>query len=353
MTAPAHRSSGLVRRGNAAAWLLGGLVLLVAAILLSFGIGPLKLPPGEVLRAIGVPLGWVDAGDVSTRDLSVVWDLRIPRALLGALVGASLAMAGVALQGLFGNPLADPGIVGVTNGAALGAVAAIVVGVPALGGWAVPFAAFAGGLVATGTIYALARPGRSQGTATLLLVGIAIGALCSAAIGLFTYIADDAELQSLVFWQMGSLAYAEWAQVWSALPVFAVGTIALLLLATPLDMLALGERQAFHLGLDVRRTRLLLVAFSALLVGSAVAFAGSVAFVGLVVPHLVRILTGPRHRSLLPLSAITGALLVVVADTAARALDPPSEIPLGLFTAAVGAPFFLWLVMRQGRGGVH
>ncbi|WP_314104833.1 iron ABC transporter permease, partial [uncultured Stenotrophomonas sp.] len=240
----------------------------------------------------------------------------------------------------------------VTQGAALGAVAAIVLGAGSVGGWTLPLAAFAGGATAISLTYALARPGRNTGTATLLLVGIAMAAFCSAAIGFLTYIASESELQSLVFWQMGSLAQADWADVAAALPVFVLGTVALLRLGTPLDMLALGERQAQHLGLDVKRTRLKLIAFSALLVGAAVAFAGSIGFVGLVVPHVVRMLVGPGHRWLLPVSAVTGALLIVVADTAARTLDPPAEIPLGLFSAALGAPFFLWLVLHQRRSGV-
>ena len=161
------------------------------------------------------------------------------------------------------------------------------------------------------------------------------------------------QLQSLTFWQMGSLGTADWADLAAALPVFVLGLAGMLWLATPLDMLALGERQAQHIGLDVRRTRALLVVCSSLLVGAAVAFAGIVGFVGLIVPHVVRLLAGPRHRWLLPLAAVAGALLVVVADTAARTLDPPSEIPLGLFTASLGAPFFLWLVMRQRPGGAR
>ncbi|PJJ97224.1 ABC transporter permease [Lysobacteraceae bacterium NML91-0213] len=327
------------------------LFALLGGILLSFGVGPLKVAPADVLQAIGVQLGLVAPGELSTRDISVVWNLRIPRALLGAMVGASLALAGASLQGLFGNPLADPGIVGVTQGASLGAVSAIVLGASALGYWTIPVAAFLGGALATTLIYLLARPGRGEGTATLLLVGIAIGAACSAAIGLLTYVADSAELQSLVFWQMGSLARVGWNDVAAAAPVFAVGVAALLTMATPLDMLALGERQARHIGLDVRSARLRLITFSALLVGAAVAFAGSIGFVGLVVPHVVRLIVGPGHRLLLPLSALLGALLVVLADTAARTLDPPSEIPLGLFTAAIGAPFFLWLVLRRKPRG--
>jgi iron complex transport system permease protein len=222
-----------------------------------------------------------------------------------------------------------------------------VLGAGAFGAWTLPLAAFAGAGGAITLTYLLARPGQGSGTATLLLVGIAIAAFCSAMIGFLTYIASESELQSLVFWQMGSLAQADWRDVIAVAPVFVLGTIALLRLATPLDMLALGERQAQHLGLDVKRTRLKLIAFSALLVGAAVAFAGSIGFVGLVVPHVVRLLVGPGHRWLLPVSAVAGALLIVVADTAARTLDPPSEIPLGLFSAALGAPFFLWLVMRQ------
>lgn len=338
-------SSPARRRG--ATVLIWAAVGLLIAVIASFAVGPLRLPPMEVLQAIGVKLGLVDPASVSTRDLAVVWQLRIPRALLGAMVGAALAMAGASLQGLFGNPLADPGIVGVTQGAALGAVSAIVLGAGAFGAWTLPLAAFAGAGGAITLTYLLARPGQGSGTATLLLVGIAIAAFCSAVIGFLTYIASESELQSLVFWQMGSLAQADWMDVIAVAPVFVLGTITLLRLATPLDMLALGERQAQHLGLDVKRTRLKLIAFSALLVGAAVAFAGSIGFVGLVVPHVVRLLVGPGHRWLLPVSAVAGALLIVVADTAARTLDPPSEIPLGLFSAALGAPFFLWLVMRQ------
>lgn len=328
-------------------------VCLLSAIVLSFGIGPLKVAPGEVLRIVFARFGLADAEGLNARDIAVVWNLRIPRALMGALVGAALALAGAGLQGLFGNPLADPGVVGVSQGAALGAVAAIVLGATALGDWTVPVAAFVGGILSTTAIYLLARPGHGSGTVTLLLVGIAVGAACSAAIGFFTYRASTTQLQSLVFWQMGSLGSADWSDLAAALPVFLIGLAGMLMLATPLDMLALGERQAQHIGLDVKRTRALLVMFSALLVGAAVAFAGTIGFVGLVIPHIVRLLAGPRHRWLLPLSALAGGTLIVIADTAARTLDPPSEIPLGLFSAAIGAPFFLWLVLRQRVGGAR
>ena len=327
--------------------------LLVMCIVLSFGIGPLKVAPLDVLRIVLSGLGLADGEGLNPRDVAVIWNLRIPRALMGALVGASLALAGAGLQGLFGNPLADPGVVGVSQGAALGAVGAIALGVTTFGDWTVPLAAFIGGMATTTLIYVLARPGRGIGMTTLLLVGIAIGAACSAAIGFFTFRASATQLQSLVFWQMGSLGSADWAAVTAVLPAFVIGLAGMLMLATPLDMLALGERQAQHIGLDVRRTRALLVFCSALLVGAAVAFAGTIGFVGLVVPHVVRMIAGPRHRWLLPLSALVGAILIVVADTAARTLSPPSEIPRGLFSAALGAPFFLWLVLRQKPGGAR
>lgn len=347
-----RRGSGQVRRPSGPLLLLVLAALLLGATVFSFGLGPLSMPPGKVVHVLLAQVGLADPAGLAPRDIGVVWNLRVPRALLGGLVGAALALAGAALQGLFGNPLADPGIVGVSHGASLGAVAAIVLGVTQFGAWTVPVAAFVGGGLTTALVYALARPGRGVGTASLLLVGIAIAAACSAAIGFFTYVADAAELQTLVFWQMGSLATADWADLAAAVPVFAVGLFALLRLGRALDMLALGERQAQHIGLDVKRARAMLVVFSALLVGSAVAFAGTIGFVGLVVPHFVRLLAGPGHRWLLPLSAVAGACLIVVADTAARILDPPAEIPLGLFTAALGAPFFLALVMRRRAEGL-
>ncbi len=341
------KQAAIRRSGRWVMLAMSGLLLVV--ILLSFAIGPLKLAPTTVLNVFAYQIGLVDGESLTQREISVVWNLRVPRALLAVIVGASLAMAGAGLQGLFGNPLADPGIVGVTHGAALGAVAAIVFGFHSHGQWTIPLAAFVGGGCTTSLIYLLARSGQQTGTETLLLVGIAIGAACSACIGLFTYLANERELQSLVFWQMGSLAHTNWSLFYAAIPAFAVGAVGLCLLATPLDMLALGERQAQHIGLDVPRTRAWLVAVCALLVGSAVAFAGSIGFVGLVVPHFVRLLVGPGHRWLLPLSGVTGALLLVMADTAARSLNPPSEIPLGLFSAALGAPFFLWMILQRQR----
>lgn len=338
-----------VRRAPLAISVIAGSAGLLAAVVVSFGVGPIDVPPGTVVAAVMDRLLGVGPG-ADQLSTSVVWNLRMPRVIFGALTGAALAASGAALQSLFNNPLADPGIIGVSGGASTGAVVAIVA-LPPLSGtllsWLVPAAAFAGGLLATALIYALARPGRTTGTARLLLVGIAVGSACAAVTGLFTFVADDDELQSIVFWQMGSFASISWLQL-GVVTIPVLGALATVIaMHRRLDMLTLGERQARHLGLDVKRTRAVLVAITALLTGATVSFAGTIGFVGLVVPHIVRMAFGPVHRAVLPMSALLGGFLIVVADTAARTIAPPAEIPIGLFTATLGAPFFLYLVMRS------
>lgn len=322
-------------------------ILLLAAMIVAVGVGPLSLNPAEVLRSLAVGMGWADAGDIPASQAAVVWDVRMPRVLLAAMVGACLAIAGASLQGLFGNSLADAGVIGVTSGASLGAIGAIVLGLQFLGTWTVPAAAFVAGMLTTSLIYVLARPGRRGGTVQILLVGIAVTAVAGSVNGFFTYIASSTELEAITFWSMGSLNRASWDSLAAGLPFFVFGAILLVLLAKPLDVLALGERQAQHVGLHVKRTRLLLVIATSLVVGAAVALAGSIGFVGLVVPHIIRLAVGPVHRWLLPISALGGALMIVLADIGARTLNPPSEIPIGLFTGIVGGPFFLWLLARR------
>lgn len=322
---------------------------LVVAMVLGIGLGPIELGPGTVLSVAAHEILGIGEGSPAL-ETTVVMTLRMPRVLFGALSGAALAVSGAALQSLFRNPLADPGIIGVSAGASTGAVGAIVLLPPlatALTAWAVPAAAFAGGLFATGLIYVLARPSAGGGTSRLLLVGIAIGAGFAALTGFFTFAADDDELQSVVFWQMGSLGAITWLKLAIAAPAVLAGVALLVVLARRLDLLTLGERQAKHLGLDVERTRRIVIVTTALLTGASVAFAGTIGFIGLVVPHIVRLLCGPAHRRVLPLSAVVGALLIVVADTLSRIVAPPAEVPIGLFTALMGAPFFLMLVMRS------
>ncbi|MGP5482673.1 FecCD family ABC transporter permease [Brachybacterium alimentarium] len=324
-------------------------VVLAIAIVVAIGSGPIELTPRTVLAVAGHEILGLGPG-AGPLETTVVMGLRMPRVLFGALTGAALAVSGAALQSLFRNPLADPGIIGVSAGASTGAVGAIVMLPPitgALVAWVVPASAFVGGLLATALIYALARPSAGTGTARLLLVGIAVGAAFSAATGFFTFAADDDELESVVFWQMGSLGSISWLRLAIVtLPVL-LGLGLLMSLARRLDLLTLGERQAKHLGLDVNSTRRLVIVITALLTGATVAFTGTIGFIGLVVPHIVRLLCGPGHRALLPVSAVLGALLIVVADTLSRVVAPPAEVPIGLFTALMGAPFFLALVMRS------
>ncbi|GAB4095261.1 iron ABC transporter permease [Brachybacterium horti] len=327
---------------------VGGAALLLAVVV-GIGTGPIGLDPRTVLAVLGHELLGIGAGR-GALETTVVMQLRLPRVLFGVLTGAALAVSGASLQSLFRNPLADPGIIGVSAGATTGAVAAIVLLPPlttALLAWALPAAAMAGGFLATGLIYLLARPAAGGGTSRLLLVGIAIGSAFAAVTGFLTFAADDDELETVVFWQMGSLGSIDGLRLALATGPVLAGIVVLVLLSRRLDLLTLGERQARHLGLDVNATRRLVIVITAVLTGASVAFAGTIGFIGLVVPHIVRLLCGPGHRALLPVSAVLGALLIVVADTLARIVAPPAEVPIGLFTAAIGAPFFLLLVLRS------
>lgn len=317
--------------------------------------GVVQIPLHELLAALAMPFAGTTDSTLAEQGIAqaVLWELRLPRALMALLIGASLAMAGAAMQGLFGNPLADPGIVGVSSGASLGAVMIIVLRIDVLGPWTLPVGAFCSGFVTTWLIYLLARPSRFEGdNARLLLIGIAINAVAGAMTGYLTYLASVEQLESLMFWSMGSLAHISWTPVLIVAPLALVGLLLLRHQATPLDLLALGERQARHAGVDVTRLRRRLIALTALLTAAAVAFTGTIGFIGLVVPHLMRTLVGPGHRHLLPLSAMGGGLLLMLADLGARSLDPPSEIPIGILTASLGGPFFLWLVARRQAGGV-
>lgn len=327
-------------------------MLCLLAVWLSLALGPVSLPLFDTLRAglrlLGVPI----AADGLEQAELILGQIRLPRTLLGLTVGAVLALSGVAMQGLFRNPLADPGLVGVSSGAALGAAVAIV-GSTWLGGIPEVFApyllsvcAFLGGLGVTALVYRLGRRDGQTSVATMLLAGIALTALASSVVGLFTYLADDATLRTLTFWNLGSLNGASYQRLWPLL-IVAVG-VALWLprRAAALNALLLGESEARHLGFDVERIKLELVLCTALGVGAAVAAAGLIGFIGLVVPHLMRLLVGPDHRVLLPASLLAGAGLLLLADLIARLLLAPAELPIGIVTALIGAPFFLFLLVR-------
>lgn len=330
--------------------LLGFLLLLV--VWLSLALGPVSLPLGDTLRALARLVGLPVAADSLGQAELIVGQIRLPRTLLGVATGGVLALAGVAMQGLFRNPLADPGLIGVSSGAALGAAIAIVFGA-SLGGLPETFApyllsacAFAGGLLVTALVYRLGRHNGQTNVATMLLAGVALTALAGALIGLFTYLADDATLRTLTFWNLGSLNGASYPRLWPLLLVTLLVACWLPRRVDALNALLLGESEARHLGFDVERLKVELILCTALGVGAAVAAAGMIGFIGLVVPHLLRLIVGPDHRVLLPASMFGGAILLLLADLIARLALAPAELPIGIVTALIGAPFFLYLLIR-------
>ncbi|WP_213948861.1 iron ABC transporter permease [Luteibacter sp. dw_328] len=316
---------------------------LVASALWSLSHGAIDIPAAQVVGAIA---RWFE-GTAAHGDDNVVLMLRAPRLLLAMLVGSTLACGGATMQGLFRNPLADPGLIGVSAGAALGAVAAIVLG-GSSGSWLVAALAFAGGLTATSLVFVLGR--RRPGVANLLLAGVAINAIAMAGVGLLTFMASENQLRDLTFWSLGSLGGASWARVATVAPWVLLPLLCLPRAARALNALLLGEGEATLLGFRPERLQPLLVGMVALAVGASVAFTGVIGFVGLVVPHLLRMVFGPDHRFLLPASALGGAILLVAADALARTVVAPGELPLGVLTALVGGPFFLWLLLRRRIG---
>jgi iron complex transport system permease protein len=324
-------------------------VALGVAIIAGVGIGAFSIPPEQVIASLAHRLGL----DIGTRPdqlaEDVLWEIRFPRVLLAVLVGASLGCAGASMQGTFSNPLADPGIVGVSSGAVMGAAAEIVLGFHFAGEWSVVFAAFVGGLITVFLVYAASWSNGRTEVVTLVLTGIAVNALVGAVIGLITYLSTDDELRSITFWTLGSVAQATWAKVALVAPVAIIGLILAFTQSRKLDLLAMGERSAGHLGVDVERLRLTMLAIVALLTASAVAVSGIIMFIGLVIPHLVRMVAGPRHRLLLPASALAGATILVIADLVARTIVAPAELPLGVLTSLVGSPFFFWQLRRARR----
>jgi iron complex transport system permease protein len=327
-----------------------GLALaLVVLAVVSAGSGQLRIPPAEVLGSVLGRLG-IGSGDVThPNGDAALWSIRFPRVVMALLVGAALASAGALMQGVFGNPLADPGVVGVSSGAALAACTVIVFGWSFLGSWTVAAFAFVGGLLTTLLVYFVSRSGGRTEVVTLVLTGVAVNAMCGAGIAFLTFLGDQQAREQIVFWQLGSLNGTRWQYVAVVAPLVVVGTVGVLLLARRLDLLSLGERSARHLGVDVERLRIVSVVLVALLTAAAVAFCGIIAFVGLVVPHLVRMVVGPGHRVLLPASALGGAVLLLAADLVARTAVAYADLPIGMLTALVGGPFFFWLIRKTRR----
>ena len=325
-------------------------LLCLAAAALGLTSGPLDIGAGEVVRILA-------GGAASEQFQATVLDIRLPRVLLALLIGATLAQAGAATQGIFRNPLAEPGLVGISSGAALMAVAITVLFhptglfgvVPAR--FVLPVATFAGAAVTAALVFRLALVDGQTRVATLLLAGLALNAIAGAGIGFFSHVASDSALRNVTFWMFGSLGRAGWSEIAIAAPLLLAPLILLPRDASALNALLLGEAEAGHLGVDVEKLKRRVTVLVVLAAGSAVALAGIIAFVGLLVPHLVRLAFGPDHRSLLPLSALSGALLLCLADTAARTMLAPTELPIGILTALVGGPFFLVLLLQR-RGEV-
>ncbi|WP_371344745.1 FecCD family ABC transporter permease [Ancylobacter sp. IITR112] len=340
------------RRASLALALCASLVVL--ACLASLAIGPVTIAPGRIIDILVAALAGERASGAALREAVIVLDVRLPRTLLGLLVGGGIALAGAVTQGIFRNPLADPGLIGISNGAALAAAAWIVAGShlalylpPALADVGLPLMAFGGALIGTVTLYAIStREGRTS-VVTMLFAGIAIAALAAAGTGLLVFAASDQQLRDFTFWSFGSLSGATWPKVVAALPFMALLALICTRLARALDALALGEAEAFHVGIDVQRAKWLAILGIAAGAGASVAVAGVIGFVGLVVPHLIRLVVGPSHRLLLPCAALLGGALLLGADVVARTVVSPAELPLGIVTAGVGAPFFLWLLLRR------
>ena len=333
--------------------LLAAVALLVVVCLLAVGLGAHAIAPARVLEVL---TAWAHGAALADRDHLVVVGVRLPRVALAALIGATLAVGGVVMQAIFRNPLADPGIVGVSSGAALAAALAIVVGdrVFATVGLTapaelLPTAAFLGALGGMAVLGVVGRHAGRTRIGAVLLGGLAFAALANAGIGLLVAVADDRQLRDLTFWSLGSFGGATWPRLAVAAPFLVVALAALAPLGRSLDALVIGEAEAFHLGRRVEWVKRVAFLAVALGVGASVAAVGAVGFVGMVVPHVVRLALGSAHRPLLLGSAVGGAVLVVLADLAARTLTAPAELPIGILTALIGAPVFLHLVLR-GRG---
>ncbi len=335
---------------------LFALFVIVFTASICLGALPISLSQtlGIILSKAGIEtsITWTAAQE------SVLLYIRLPRVLFGFFTGATLALCGAAIQGVFRNPLAEPGLIGTSGGAAMAAVLAIVFGsaitaeiFQAFSYLIIPAAAFLGSLIATVLVYRLSSYQGRVDMATMLLAGVAINSLAFAVMGLAMFLADDSQLRSITFWSLGSLAGATWKGILISLPFMAIALVVLPCLARRLDVLAIGEAEAWHLGIDANKTRYMIIIFVALAVGASIAFTGMIGFVGLVVPHLLRLVIGPAHRLLLLSSALLGGILLTSADLLARVVAEPAELPLGVVTALIGAPYFLWLLIQSKKRG--
>ena len=347
--APLHRYRQM---GVSARLAIGGATLLALASLvglISLSVGPVHIPVSHVAWVVLSAMGF-DAPEFGRTEQLVIEQIRLPRIIVGASVGMALGVAGATMQGLFRNPMADPGIIGVSAGGALGAVVAIAAGLSGLFFLALPLAAFAGALAAAFLVYGIAAVGGRFSMATLLLAGVAVNAFLGAIVSaIIIFLPDNELLREALFWLAGGLDARAWEHVRIATPLIVASTAVLLVMARELNLLMLGDDEARSMGVRVGLTRGALLATAALATGAAVAVSGTIAFVGLVTPHLLRLVMGPDNRVLIPMTALGGAVFVVAADTVARMVIQPAEIRVGILTAFVGAPFFIALLIKNKR----
>ena len=328
---------------------LGLIAACVIIALLALTVGSVGIPFKTVWQVLisHLPFFHLQGNWSSTTDM-IITGIRLPRILLAGAVGTALGTAGATYQGLFRNPLADPYLIGVAQGAALGAVAGFLLPWTFGGNYLIPILAFCGAIAAVSVVYLIARVGKTLPMTTLILAGVAIGSLLMSITAFLTMISAD-KVRSILSWMMGNFSNSNWDQLKIISPYVLVGLVVIFLFARPLNVMQLDEEQAQQLGINVERTKIILLAAATLITAVAVCFVGTIGFVGIIVPHIVRLIWGPDHRLLLPLSAVTGAILLILADTASRTLMAPSEIPVGVITAFVGAPFFLFLLRRTKK----
>jgi iron complex transport system permease protein len=329
---------------------------LVIATLLSLSIGAVSIPVADILILLFKKIGLYSSQQVDEMHTIVLASIRLPRILMTVLIGGALGISGAALQGLFRNPLVEPGLIGVSGGSAAAVVTLIVFG----GTWSLPteglihnsllpIVAFVGGVAATFIVLRLSNQSGSTNIAVLILIGVAINALAGAIIGLAIFYADENQLRTFTFWTLGDLGGATWDKLVIAAPLLAFASVSLLFFSRSLNAFALGEAEAFHMGVDVERTKMTIIFLSALAVGVSVSMVGMIGFIGLVVPHLIRVLFQPDHRLVLPASVLGGAILLVISDLISRTIVAPAELPIGVVTALIGAPFFIGLLTNAKK----
>jgi iron complex transport system permease protein len=326
-------------------------VVLMAVGVLATSVGSVSIPLLTTFRILIDKIPLIDIPQTWQTSIStIVLEIRLPRVILAGLVGSALATAGATYQGLFRNPLADPYLIGVAQGAALGAVIGFLLPTtgynPSFG--IIPLLAFIGALVSTTVVYLLARVGKTLPVTTLILAGVALGALLGSIVS-YLIISSGEQMHGIIFWLMGSFSLSQWSELRVVLPYVAVGTVVILLFARLLNVMQLDEEQAQQLGVNVERLKLILLAAATLITAASVSFVGTIGFVGIIIPHAVRLVWGADHRFLLPLSVLTGAVFMILADLVARIILAPTEIPIGVITAICGAPFFLYLLRRRKK----